>query len=154
LGLGVSVSWPAQDALLASLAGPNARSAVFAVRHATLNAGLGLGALAAAAIVSLARPATFTAVYLADAATFLAFVPVLARLRTAAPPAAAQTPPNRLPDTAPPAAEPPRAGFRQVLADKAFLRVWALTAVLVTVSFGQSQASFTGYAARPGGISP
>ena len=87
LGLGVSVIWPAQDALLAALAGPAHRSAVFAVRHACLNAGLGLGALAAAAAVSVTHPATFTAVYLADAATFLAFVPVLARLRAAAQPA-------------------------------------------------------------------
>jgi len=41
-----------------------------------------------------------------------------------------------------------------VLRDKTFVRVWVLTAVLVTVSFGQSQSSFAGYAARPGGIGP
>jgi MFS family permease len=81
LGLGGSVAWPARDAMLASLAGPASRSAVFSVRHACLNAGLGLGALGAAAVVSVTHPATFTVVYLADAALFLAFVPVLARLR-------------------------------------------------------------------------
>src|SRR5215470_641675 len=70
LGLGVSVIWPARDALLASLAGSAGRSAVFAARHACLNAGLGLGALIAAAVVSVTDPATFTAVYLADAASF------------------------------------------------------------------------------------
>jgi MFS family permease len=31
--------------------------------------------------------------------------------------------------------------------------VWALTALIVTVSFGQFQSSFAGYATRPGGIS-
>jgi hypothetical protein len=36
-------------------------------------------------LVSIARPATFTAIYAADAATSLAFVPVLARLRHPAP---------------------------------------------------------------------
>ena len=36
----MAVIWPAQDALLASLAGPAARSAVFSVRHGCLNAGL------------------------------------------------------------------------------------------------------------------
>jgi MFS family permease len=149
LGLGVSVIWPAQDALRASLAGPVGRPAVFAVRHACLNAGLGLGALAAAAVVSVARPATFTAVYLADAASFLAFVPVLARLRPAAQ-LDSQQPPAR----GAPAPKPQRGGFRGVLWDKAFVRVWALTAVLVTVSFGQSQSSFAGYATRPGGIGP
>jgi MFS family permease len=148
LGLGVSVIWPAQDALLASLAGPDHRSAVFAVRYTSLNAGLGLGALAAAAVVSIAHPATFTAIYLADAASFLAFLPVLARLRPAAPPAS-QQPAASTP--VPPGTQ--RTTFREVLRDRAFVRVWLLTAVLVTVSFGQSQSSFAGYATRPGGIS-
>jgi MFS family permease len=151
LGLSASVTFPARSTLLASLTGPAARSAVFAVRHAGLNAGLGLGALTAAATVSIAHPATFTAVYLADAASFLAFVPVLARLRPAAQPAGQQRSPEDSSAPCPPAAQP-RIGLRQVLADKAFARVWVLTAVLVTISFGQSQSSFTGYATRPGGI--
>src|SRR6266851_8766669 len=132
LGLGASVIWPAQDALLASLAGPAGLSAVFSVRHACLNAGLGLGALGAAAVVSVTHPATFTVVYLADAASFLAFLPVLARLRPGAPPAS-----ERPRVAEPPPASPQRTGFRQVLRDKAFRRVWALTALLVTISFGQ-----------------
>ena len=144
-GLGLSVIWPTQDALLASLAGPAHLSSVFSVRHASMNAGLGLGALGAAALVSTAHPGTFTAVYLADAATYLVYVPVLARLRVPAAPRPAD------PVTEGPG--PRQIGFREVLADKAFVRVWALTALLVTVSFGQSQASFTGYATRPGGIS-
>ncbi len=146
LGLGVSVIWPAQDALLASLAGPAARSAVFSVRHACLNAGLGLGALGAAAVVSVAHPGTFAAVYLADAASFLAFVPVLARLGS----------PTRQASTRQASTRGPgwqeRTSYREILRDGAFLRVWALTAVIVTVSFGQFQSGFVGYATRPGGI--
>ena len=141
LGLGASVIWPAQDALLASVAGPGGRSAVFSVRHASFNAGLGLGALVAAAVVSSAHPATFTAVYLADAASYLAFIPVLARLRPR---------PERIGGRPRPA--PPSGSFRQVLRDKAFVRVWLLLAALVTLSFGQVQSTFPGYATRPGGI--
>ena len=141
VGLGVAVIWPAQDALLASLVGPADRSAVFSVRHASLNAGFGLGALGAAAVVSVSHPGTFVAVYLADAASFLAFLPVLARLGPRA-----QQPSEPRP------ARQNRTGFREVLRDKAFLRVWALTALIVTISFGQSQSSFAGYATRPGGI--
>ena len=154
LGLGVSVGWPAQDALLASVAGLAGRSAVFAVRHACLNAGLGVGALVAAAVVSVAHPATFTAIYAADAASFLAFVPVLARLRAAAPPASQQSPAGQPSPATPLPARRGAAGFGQVLRDKAFVRVWGLTAVLVTVGFGQAQSTFAGYATRPGGISP
>ena len=141
LGLGVSIVWPAQDALLGSAAGQGSRSAVFSVRHATFNAGLGLGALVAAAVVSVTHPGTFTGVYLADAASFLAFVPVLARLRLPEQPASGATRPG-----------PRQGGYRQVLRDKAFVRVWALLALIVTVSFGQFQSSFPGYATRPGGI--
>jgi MFS family permease len=158
-GLGVSMVWPAQDALLASVAGPQARSAVFAVRHACLNAGLGLGALGAAAVISTAHPGTFTGVYLADAATFLVFIPVLARLRTPPPTPAPGSGTSSAPGPADGAESPApasqlRTGYRDVVKDRAFLRVWVLTAVLVTASFGQSQSSFPGYATRSGGISP
>ena len=114
---------------------------MFSVRHASFNAGLGLGALVAAGVVSVAHPGTFTAVYLADAASFLAFIPVLARLRL---------PRERA--GVPPEAAPPPVSFRQVLRDKAFRRVWVLLAVIATLSFGQLQSSFPGYVTRPGGI--
>jgi MFS family permease len=160
LGFGVAVAWPAQDALLASLVSPAARSAVFSVRHASMNAGLALGAFIAAAVVSVAHPATFVAVYLADAASFLVAVPVLACLREPARPAGAL-------DASAPDADKQEAGtvpantagtalqtsFRDVLKDRAFVRVWALTALIATVSFGQFQSSFAGYATRPGGVS-
>lgn len=163
LGLGVAIIWPAQDALLASLAGSAYRSAVFSVRHATMNAGLGLGAVGAAAFVSVASPGTFTAVYLADALTFLAFLPILARLRV---PPAAQGPASEGGETGATGsrgecldsggtgeARRRRIGFAEVLRDESFLRVWALTAALVTVSLGLYTAGFAGYATRPGGIS-
>jgi MFS family permease len=153
-GVGVAISWPAQDALLASVAGRAARSAVFSVRHATMNAGLGLGALCAAAVVSIAHPGSFTAVYLADAASFMAFVPVLARLRLPAPSASAPGLAEQQTAAAPGPAGPVRASYRRVLRDRVFVRVWVLTALVVTLSFGQFQASFAGYATRPGGVSP
>ena len=53
IGFGAGIIWPRQDALLAQLLGADQRSAGFSVRHATMNARLGLGALAAAAIVKV-----------------------------------------------------------------------------------------------------
>jgi MFS family permease len=146
LGLGVSVIWPAQDALLAQAAGPTGRSAVFSVRHASFNAGLGLGALVAAAVVSVSHPGTFTAVYLADAASYLAFIPVLMRLRVQ------RQAVSEAPTDPAAGATAPQGSFWQVLRDKSFVRVWVLLAVVVTVSFGQFQSTFPGYATRPGGI--
>ena len=141
LGLGASIAWPAQDALLASVVGDGQRSSVFSVRHATLNAGLGVGALVAATLVDVAHPETFTILYLADCATFLAFIPILLALRIPR----AQTARQDVP--------PERSGFVAVLRDPVFLRVWALCALVVTISYGQLHAAFPAYATRPGGIS-
>jgi MFS family permease len=103
-------------------------------------------------------------VYLADAASFLAAVPVLAFLGAPARRASAQdaagapgpdqeTGTDQERGTEPGPARKERTGYREVLRDRAFLRVWALTALVVIVSFGQFQSSFAGYATRPGGIS-
>jgi MFS family permease len=166
VGFGVAMAWPAQNALLAGLAGPAASSTVFSVRHATMNGGLALGAFAAAAVVSTSHPGTFVAVFLADAVSFLASVPVLAFLGAPARQAGTRRVARERdtgrrhrmrwrPDTARQrdAAPAEGTGYRAILRDGVFLRVWGLTALLVTLSFGQLQASFTGYATRPGGIS-
>src|SRR5215217_4376646 len=58
-GLGAGIIWPAQDALLATLVEPAQRSSVFSVRMASMNAGLGIGALAAAAVVDSSSAHSF-----------------------------------------------------------------------------------------------
>jgi MFS family permease len=122
---------------------------VFGVRHATFNAGLGLGAVGAAVVVSVSHPHTFTAIYIGDAVSFLAFAVVLGRLRLPEQPLDQH---SAGPSAQAAARESAAAGFRMVLRDKAFVAVWALTALIVTVSFGQFNSSFPGYATRPGGI--
>jgi hypothetical protein len=56
LGVGNAIAWPAFDALLADLVEPGRRPGVFSVRHATLNAGMAVGALVAGLVVDTARP--------------------------------------------------------------------------------------------------
>jgi MFS family permease len=143
VGLGASIAWPAQDALLARLAADRHRSSVFSTRHATLNAGLGIGALIAATVVHTHRPSSFTPLYVADAVTFLAFLPFLA------------TVPN--PNPHPPSTDaggdrPERTAFAAVLRDRVFVRVWLLLALVVTISYGQFHSAFPAFATRPGHI--
>jgi MFS family permease len=136
VGLGAGVIWPAQDALLARVVAPEQRSSVFAVRHATLNAGFAVGALAAALIVDTSSPRSFELIYLLDAASFIAFAPFLLLVRPAAPEQAHE--------------RAPRLGYRDVLRDRVFLRVWALTALLVTIGYAQLHAAFPVYATGEG----
>jgi MFS family permease len=139
-GLGAGMIWPAQDALLATVVTPAQRSSVFSVRMASMNAGLGIGALAAAALVDGSSAHSFTVLYLLNAASFLAVIPILFTLAAPA-----------RPRTVGPA-QPPAGSYRQVVADKTFLRVWALTALLVALSYGQMSSAFPAYATGTGGI--
>jgi len=144
-GLGVGIAWPAQDTLLARLVSLSQRSAVYAVRHATLNLGLGIGALLAAVIVDLNRPGTFTAVYWLDAASFVLAIPLLL-----APSAA----PGK--ETSPAGDQTPAevgTGYRIVLRDRIFVRLWILTAILVAVGYAQFNSALPAIATSIGGLS-
>jgi MFS family permease len=142
LGLGASIAWPAQDALLATVVTPDQRSSVFSVRHMTLSAGFGIGALVAALIVDVNSSATFVALYLLDAATFLAFIPILLTVKTVNGPPLSypESTPGRLTD------------YRRILTDWTFVRIWMLTALLVAAGFSQLHAMFPVFALGPGGI--
>jgi MFS family permease len=140
VGLGAGIVWPAQDALLATVVSPAQRSSVFSVRFASMNAGLGIGALGAAAVVGGSSAHGFVVLYLLDAISFIAVIPLL--LTIAAP----------APATTVDRARQPAGHYRRVIADRTFVRVWALTALLVAVSYGQLNSTFPAYATGPGGI--
>jgi MFS family permease len=140
LGVGAAVAWPALDALLAELVASEQRASAFALRHATMNAGLGIGALIAALVVAGASPTALTHLYVVDAVTFAACAVVLVGHR-------------RLP-RAGRAGRPARApgGYRTILGDRVFVRVWALTALLVTAGVAQYAAAFPAYATEVVGL--
>jgi MFS family permease len=146
IGFGAALVWPAQESLLASLVSKQSRSTVFAVRYATMNAGLATGAFAAAAIVDLSSPSSFVSLYLLDALSFLLFIPILllgVRGRTTG-----RSPGDSHLD------RPQRAGgYAAILRDGVFVRVWLLTAVLVGAGYAQVNSTLPAFATRPGGIS-
>ncbi len=146
-GLGVSVAWPAQDVLLSRLE-PQARSAVFGVRYATMNLGLAVGALAAATIVAAASAPAYVFLYSADAASYLLAIPLLAFIGPRA------DRPAKHPAESRPAQSQPARGYRTVLRDGPFRRLWLVTALLTTAGLGAYTAAFPVYATQVAGIGP
>ena len=144
-GLGVSVAWPAQDVLLSRLETQD-RPAVFGVRYATMNLGLAVGALAAAAIVAAASAPVYGFLYSADAASYLLAILLLAFIGPRA--AGRAGPPAR---SRP--AEQAR-GYLTVLRDRPFRRLWLVTALLTTAGLGAYTAAFPVYATQVAGIGP
>jgi MFS family permease len=132
LGVGISSSWVGLQPTLASIVPAEQRADVFSVQFALLNAGFGIGGLVGGLIVQLDDPRTFEALYLFDAASFLAFAAVMALLRDVGPPV-------------PAAASGPREGYRAVLRDRVFARVWTLNTLLVAIGQVQLDTAFPAY---------
>jgi MFS family permease len=145
-GLGVSVAWPAQDVLLSRLE-PQARSAVFGVRYATMNLGLAVGALAAATIVAAASAPAYVFLYSADAASYLLAILLLAFTGPRA-----DGPVSHQAESRP--AEQPAGGYLTVLRDRPFRRLWLVTALLATAGLGAYTAAFPVYATQVAGVGP
>jgi MFS family permease len=89
--------------------------------------------------VEVHHPATFEIVYLLDGLSFLLYAPFLLIAQDR-------------PLVAPAVGAQRRPTYRDVLRDKTFLRVWALTASVATVSYGMCNSAFPAFATRPGGI--
>jgi MFS family permease len=130
LGVGISSSWVGLQPTLASIVPAGQRADAFAVQFALLNAGFGVGGLAGGLIVDLQRPRTFEALYLFDAVSFLTFALVMALLRDVGGPVPAAA-----------AGE----GYRAVIRDRVFARVWTLNTLLVAIGQVQLDTAFPAY---------
>jgi MFS family permease len=71
IGVNFGVVWPAFNALIASVVVGDLRQRYFGVNFALVNLGIGLGGVIGGFFVDVSRPETFTAIYLADAASML-----------------------------------------------------------------------------------
>jgi len=140
LGFGLAVVWPARTALLAAVVPAERRSSAYVIAHAAMNIGLGAGALLAALIVDTSSAGTFPAIYLLDAASFVAFVPILMRVSVPA------TAGERARETRTPG------GYREILRDRAFRRLWVLTALIVGFGYAQYPAAFPAFATGEAGL--
>src|SRR4029453_7643205 len=72
LGFSGGIIWPAIQTLVGTIIPSRLRQRYFGVNFALLNLGIGIGGILGGLFVDVSRPETFVAIYLIDAATFLA----------------------------------------------------------------------------------
>jgi len=120
-GAGTACFWPGQSTLLSRLTTAEDRSSAFSVQRITMNLGLGVGALVGGLIASTSDPASFTKLFLLDAATFFVFVGVLSTIRE--------------PEPEPAEHEAEAGGYRAVVRDRNFLGLLGLNVLFVAVGY-------------------
>jgi MFS family permease len=144
MGVGQAAFWPASQSLVAAVVPSAIRQRYFGVSFTLLNAGIGLGGLVAGLVVTTRHPWSFSAVYLADAASFLLPIAVLAlplRHVGNAVEHLAQATPATLPEDGP---QP--GGYLAVLQDPVFRSVLVITFFSAFVGYAQMEAGWTAYA--------
>jgi MFS family permease len=148
LGFSGGVIWPAVNTLVAAIVPSHIRQRYFGVNFTLLNLGIGIGGALGGLFVDVHRPETFVAIFLIDAATYLAPLTILlgplrkVSGRVAAPPA------EDLDGTVAPAVT-----YRMLLQDRALLPILLLTFVASFVGYGQLNTGLPAYGRAEGQIS-
>lgn len=143
LGIGFAGLWPATHSLLSSIVGPEHRSSVFSVHYATLNLGIGIGGITGGLLANVSSPGTFELLYSLDALSWLVFAIVLLKMRDIG---------NRV-ERSEEDQEIAAGGYRHVLRDRNFVRLFLVMTLLVTIGYAQLESGFPAYATAEGGIS-
>src|SRR5262245_16637381 len=121
-GVGTACFWPGQSTLLSHLTPADERHAAFALQRISMNLGIGLGSLIGGLIATTSDPASFTRLFLLDAATFVVFVVVLSCVKE----------PRGAPEEA---HEETVGGYRAVFRDRNFVARLGLNVLFVAVGY-------------------
>ena len=122
VGLANGFFWPAYHALLAAITPVGRRHAGYALQRVSTNLGFGIGGAVAGLIAVSARPGTFTALFLVDAATYALFLALL----TAVPGNGANVEHVAA-----------RRGYASIVRHRIFLALLGLNVVFVTAGYAQ-----------------
>jgi MFS family permease len=127
LGTSLGPSFPAFQTMLAGInKDPARQQRAFAINFTGINAGIGVGGAIGAAVANTAHPASFQLLFIANAVSCVIFAAMLVAL----------------PNVRPSRADQPKAGYREVLANRPLRMV--ILAILAL--------AFTGYAALDSGL--
>lgn len=121
-GIGMGGFWPAQSTLVTGLTPAEQRPSAFAMQRVVMNLGIGLGAMMGGLIADADVPATFVAIFLLNAGTFLVYAALMLAL--------VPEPDLRA------AGHASRAGsYREVFAHRAYMAVIALNALFILAGY-------------------
>ena len=148
LGFSGGIIWPAIQTLIGTIIPSHLRQRYFGVNFTLLNLGIGIGGILGGLFVDVTRPETFVAIYLIDAATFLAPLAIFLGPLRHVPRPAKPTAQNQDHDGA-----PRSTGYRALLHDRSLQLVLLIVFVASFVGYGQLNTGLPAFGREVGGIS-
>lgn len=143
IGINFGVSFPAFNALIASVVDGDLRQQYFGINFALINLGIGVGGIIGGLFADVGRPDTFTYIFLGDAATgLIPMALLLGPLRHAHGRAAR-----------PADHDGPAASYLTILREPAVRWLTALTFVAMFIGYGQLEAGLPGFARQVAEVS-
>jgi MFS family permease len=140
-GTGFSAGWIGLRSLLGAGVPQAVRGDAFAIQHATVNLGIGIGGITAGLLISVNDPSSFRNLFLLDALSFATYGALVAWLPAI----------RSMPDRAEVAGGVgQKLRYSALFKDRAFLFVGLLTLAVVTVSWPQQEAAFPAFAVDHG----
>jgi MFS family permease len=139
-GIALGPTFPAYNTLIADLTSGEAQQRAFAVNFTALNAFIGLGGLVSGAVVDIAEPLTFQALFLGNALATASAAAIV--LSISEPDRHARTVQNGRP-----------VGYRQVIASPLLRRALVLTLLLALTGYAALDSGLPAYANVVSGVS-
>ena len=136
--------WPAQAALASELTTQDQRPRYFGAQFALLNLGLGIGGLVSSLVVVIGDTRTFENLFKGDGFSYLIYVVVLLFVRGVGHRSSTERTANSARE----------GGWREVLADKAFVKFWLVAIGAIFFSYAQLEVGFASFAFLVANVQP
>ena len=136
--------WPAQAALASELTAEDQRPRYFGAQFALLNLGLGIGGLVSSLVVVIGDTRTFENLFKGDGLSYLIYVVVLLFVRGVGHRSSTERTANSARE----------GGWREVLADKAFVQFWLVAIGAIFFSYAQLEVGFASFAFLVANVQP
>ncbi|MFE3658490.1 MFS transporter [Streptomyces sp. NPDC059165] len=144
LGAGTAVMQPALATMIVWCSSPATRTRAFAMQFFLQNLGLGIGGLVGGQLVDASKAASFTLLFLIEAAMFVVLAVIAATARMPGGPSI---------QDARPAAKA-GGGLRSLLGHRAMVQLSVLGFVLFFACYGQFESGLAAYGTEAAGIDP
>jgi len=141
---GQSAMWPSQGAISTELTPDHLRERIYGVQFAMLNLGIGIGGLVSSLAVTLDNARTFELLFFGDGISYIVYLIAVLTLGNVG----HRTKKERAEIAA------RDEGWREVLADKTFVKFWFVAIGAIFFGYSQIEVGFTAFSTTVSGMQP